>query len=984
MRIGDKNTGPEKINTAAWAAAAMVLSIGLTLTAGAVLWQQQSSDKEARLLLDHQTELLQDDIAERFTLPIYGLKGARGMMAAMRGPVGRAPFAAYVASRDLPGEFPGARGFGVIQSVLRHDLPAFIKAQREDGEPDFDVHGKGGAEQLFVVTQVEPKSRNAPAWGLDVGGDPVRRQAIERAIASGEATLSAPVTLAQDENAGAGFLMLVPVFRDAPGSSLAGKRPKALQGLLFAPLIAQELLKGGADAAAVLLDIDLAVRNADGGLTPLLAARGGELIDVAKAAGRTFTNGPVLTSRHFDVAGREFVLETTLSPATARRLLQLSGLWVVTGGALLSLLAAFTVFLLSAGRARAEALAQGMTADLQRLAMVASRTTNAVVITDAQHRITWVNEGFTRITGYGADEVLGQKPGDLLQFEGSDPQTVQTMRAALAARRGCHVELLNRGKNGRQYWLDIEIQPLQDDAGALTGFMAIESDISERKHAEQALAHERNRYAGILGAQTELICRFEPDGRLTFVNEAFCRFFGVQAEAVVGHTWAPMVHPDDLDRVQREVAALRPDHSTVVIENRVHLANGDMRWGQFVNRGFFDARGQLIETQSVGRDITERKELEAQIHEARASLQDLYDNAPCAYCALDAEGRFISVNTLGLSWTGCSAEDLIGRLGLADFFDAEGRASFAANFPRFKRDGRVSGLEFELIGRHGRTRRVSLSATAVYDADGRFVRSRSVMFDITETHRIRQQLHQLNIDQRAMLESDLVGIVKVKGRQALWHNGALERMFGYDEGELRGHHARMLYPDDESFQALGARAYPQLKAGRRFRTQQQMRRKDGTLIWVDMAGIELPAASGDRSGESLWMMLDITQSKAYEARMEHAALHDALTGLPNRMLLADRLRQAIHAADRSGHVFALAYLDLNGFKQINDTHGHDAGDEVLKAVAARLQAGLRAGDTVARLGGDEFVVLLTPMHAAAEAEPALNRLLDALDRKSVV
>ena len=201
-------------------------------------------------------------------------------------------------------------------------------------------------------------------------------------------------------------------------------------------------------------------------------------------------------------------------------------------------------------------------------------------------------------------------------------------------------------------------------------------------------------------------------------------------------------------------------------------------------------------------------------------------------------------------------------------------------------------------------------------------------------------------------------------------------MFGYDDGELLGTSARMLYTDDASYLALGATAYPQLKAGGRFRTQLQMRRKDGSLIWVDLSGIELPGSDG----ASLWMMVDITQSKAHEARMERAALHDALTGLPNRLLLADRLKQAIAAAERSGHVFALAYLDLNGFKQINDNHGHDAGDEVLKAVAARLQAGLRASDTVARLGGDEFVVLLTPQQAPADAEPVLTRLLDALSQ----
>jgi diguanylate cyclase (GGDEF)-like protein/PAS domain S-box-containing protein len=373
-------------------------------------------------------------------------------------------------------------------------------------------------------------------------------------------------------------------------------------------------------------------------------------------------------------------------------------------------------------------------------------------------------------------------------------------------------------------------------------------------------------------------------------------------------------------------------------------------------------------------DITTRKLLQAQAEEARQSFQDLYDNAPCAYYALDENGRFLQINALGLSWLGQRAEELIGKKSPRDFFSEEGRALFDTTFPRFKREGRVSGLEYDIVGAQGQVRRVSLSATAIYGPDGEYLRSRSVMFDISETHRIRQQLHQLTLDQEAMLESDLVGIAKLHDRRISWRNHALERMFGFAEGELLGVPVRELYADAAAYETLGAVAYPQMRAGGRFRTQVQMRRKDGTLIWVDLAGVELPGSDG----ASLWMMVDITQSKAHEARMERAALHDALTGLPNRLLLGDRLRQAIAGAERSGHVFALAYLDLNGFKQVNDNHGHDAGDEVLKAVAARLQAGLRASDTVARLGGDEFVVLLSPAQAPADAEPVLNRLLDAL------
>lgn len=850
MRIGDGYTGPDIVSTTAWVAAAAVLSIGLALTAAAVIWQQQRAVAEARSQQERQVERLQADLVNRLTMPVYGLKGARGALAALDGKLSSAAFEAYVESRDLAREFPGVRGFGFIERVERRELESFVRARQRDSGAHFRVHGSGDHPTLYVVTHVSPFSRNFSAWGIDSGAHPVRRQAIEQAIDSGEATLSSAVRLVQDPLKGPGFLLLVPVYRQGHDPGTTAERRIALQGLLYAPLVASDLLQGVAEPAAALLDLKLSVRGLDGDFVPLLAIHDGAQLPLSEAGDHALADAPMADEIAFTTAGREFRLETALNQAAAMKLLGLSGLGVELGGGLLSLLLAVTVYLLAAGRARAEQMARDMTADLARLAKVASHTTNAVMITDTERHITWVNDGFTRLTGYTSAEALGCLPSELLHSELTDADTVHGMREAMNVGLGCKAELMRRARDGRDYWVDIEIQPLRDDSGGLAGFMVIESD------------------------------------------------------------------------------------------------------------------------------ITARKQLQAQADEARQSLQDLYDNAPCAYYALDGNGRFLQINALGLSWLGCTAEQLIGRASPADFFDAEGRRLFSDAFPRFMRDGRVSELEFNLTGRHGRTRRVSLSATAIYGPDGGYLRSRSVMFDISETHRIRQQLHQLTLDQEAMLESDLVGIAKLHNRVCVWRNHALERMFGYEDGELLGVPARQLYTDDTAYETLGALAYPQLRAGGRFRTQAQMRRKDGSLIWVDLAGVELPGSDG----ASLWMMVDITQSKAHEARMERAALHDALTGLPNRLLLGDRLRQAIAGAERNGHVFALAYLDLNGFKQINDNHGHDAGDEVLKAVAARLQAGLRASDTVARLGGDEFVVLLTPQRAPAEAEPVLSRLLDALSQ----
>jgi PAS domain S-box-containing protein len=185
--------------------------------------------------------------------------------------------------------------------------------------------------------------------------------------------------------------------------------------------------------------------------------------------------------------------------------------WMLFLFGLLAGTAAASVFWSQAAkRAQAEALARELMAQLDRMALVVHRTSNAVVITNPQRRITWVNAGFERITGYSAAEVIGRSPATLLQFEGTDRQTLARLSRALDAGECFHGELLNRGKTGREYWLGIEIQPLHNPEGVLSGFMAIESDITDRKRTEaelkanQASLHNTGRVAGVGGWEYDL------------------------------------------------------------------------------------------------------------------------------------------------------------------------------------------------------------------------------------------------------------------------------------------------------------------------------------------------------------------------------------------------------------------------------------------------------------------------------------------------
>jgi diguanylate cyclase (GGDEF)-like protein/PAS domain S-box-containing protein len=224
--------------------------------------------------------------------------------------------------------------------------------------------------------------------------------------------------------------------------------------------------------------------------------------------------------------------------------------------------------------------------------------------------------------------------------------------------------------------------------------------------------------------------------------------------------------------------------------------------------------------------------------------------------------------------------------------------------------------------------------------------------------------------QRMVLDNDLIGIVRLRERRVVWHNRALERIFGYAPGEFDGRSPRRLHTDDAAFEAFGRRADAVLSDGRSFRDAIEMVRRDGRRIWVDVSGVRL------LDGETLWMVVDVSHSKEEYARVALLAFRDALTGLPNRAALLDVLGLGI----AGGLPLAVCFLDLDGFKAVNDTHGHAVGDRVLIAVARRLRRVVKARDTVARLGGDEFVVVLAELADAAEVERTLGRIREAVAR----
>lgn len=195
---------------------------------------------------------------------------------------------------------------------------------------------------------------------------------------------------------------------------------------------------------------------------------------------------------------------------------------------------------------------------------------------------------------------------------------------------------------GEVVWIRALANLKFDDRGHLENAVGTVQDITTQKANELALRASEDRYRSVLQDQTEAISRFLPDGTFVFVNDVYCRMFGKRADELLGHCWHPVVHPDDLPMIEAKLRDMTVENPVVIIENRVCDARGEMRWMQFVNRGFYDAAGVLKEIQSVGRDITDLKQIEAILRESEERLEMALAGSGLAQWEIDQSSGYIS------------------------------------------------------------------------------------------------------------------------------------------------------------------------------------------------------------------------------------------------------------------------------------------------------------------------------------------------------
>jgi diguanylate cyclase (GGDEF)-like protein/PAS domain S-box-containing protein len=369
------------------------------------------------------------------------------------------------------------------------------------------------------------------------------------------------------------------------------------------------------------------------------------------------------------------------------------------------------------------------------------------------------------------------------------------------------------------------------------------------------------------------------------------------------------------------------------------------------------------------------------IAESEALFRAVFDNAAVGIAQVSPQGAFLQINQYFCDMLGYTRDEILGQgFGYQRITLAQDLPTDTQHVARML-SGELAHYRVEkrYIHKTGRLVWASLSSHLLRASDGTPRYFISAVQDITDRKHAEERLQLaasvFSHSREAIMITDPQGCI-------MEVNDAFSRITGYAREEAIGQNPRILKSGRQSPDYY-ATMWQGLKQDGHWHSEVWNRRKNGEVY----AELQTISAVNDARGQLSYyvaLFTDITPMMEHNRQLEHIAHFDALTELPNRVLLADRLQQAIAQCQRRNQFVAVAYLDLDGFKVINDSHGHDVGDQLLIALAGRMKATLRDGDTLARIGGDEFAAVLVDLSNVGECEPVLRRLLQVAAEKILV
>jgi PAS domain S-box-containing protein len=324
----------------------------------------------------------------------------------------------------------------------------------------------------------------------------------------------------------------------------------------------------------------------------------------------------------------------------------------------------------------------------------------------------------------------------------------------------------------------------------------LENSIKKEQNAKEELRESEERYRSLVETQTDLVSRFTPDGRLSFVNDAFCRFFEKSNEELMGKNWHPLKVDEDVASIEKKMLTLSPSNPSVFIENRVISGKGDVHWIQFINSGFFDPQGNLVEIQSVGRDITERKQVEENLRQSETRFRDLAELMPEIVFEIDLNGILTFTNKNAFERFGYTQEDFEGGLNVLDMVNSDDHGRVLENMQKILNGEDIGSNEYLMRRKDGSVFPALIYSTSII-RDGRSVGLRGFLVDITERKQAEEVIKK-NLWFQQMLMNAISFPIYHKDTEGIYRGGnkALEQLWGRSLDQIVGRTVYDIAPSD--------------------------------------------------------------------------------------------------------------------------------------------------------------------------------------------
>jgi diguanylate cyclase (GGDEF)-like protein/PAS domain S-box-containing protein len=594
------------------------------------------------------------------------------------------------------------------------------------------------------------------------------------------------------------------------------------------------------------------------------------------------------------------------------------------------------------------------------------RAANAIIAhLDASGRVQMVNDKAEEVTGYTLAELKGRRWFEFI----TPPDQPRHLWEATAFDRGRplprSLEFTIRTKSGE----DREISWHNNEVlvgGKFVGTVCIGIDVTTSKAAEEAIRESEERYRQMFENNPAVKLLLDPEtGAIVHGNQAACRFYGYDLEELRSmHIWD--INTSSQEELRYEMArAAAQRRNFFVFKHRI--ASGEVRDVEIHTGPIQDGGRTLL--YSIVTDVTDRKRAEEALLESEEKYRNIVRYATIAIYQSDPYGNILTANETMARLLGYESVDELLSLNMASdiYMYSHDRDALIQRISE-----RETQADVEVLWKRkdGSPIWMQLNAHAVRDRDGR-VHYEGFAHDISERKYAEEMMRNQSAAFRASMDG--IAILSEKG-EFIYVNDAHAELYGYNSpAEMVGRSLRLVYDPDEYWRLMNE-VMPQVREKGSWRGAADGRRHDGSTFPQEVSLTSLD------SGGVVSVVRDTTERNIAEEQIRHLAYHDVLTGLPNRLLFKDRLTVAITRSQREHSLLAVLFLDLDDFKRINDSLGHNTGDHLLQAVAHRIQGCIRDSDTVARLGGDEFTILLPMLANGEDAALIARNILDAMRR----